>query len=197
MALTTEEVIIELKYYQMYIGKAISYVYINDKICDFFDLEKEKYNLYACSLGEISSSLIMSQRILFSNLLLEDKGRCIPKLLNKLDSNQICDNTNFNLKIKTIVNEMKDIMDLQAKNIEKLKEYRHKVYAHFDKGLFNTEWQKTFVQKNDCDFDAIINTCIELFEKIYELIVLLGGEPFGKTLMKPYDINYLISRLKG
>ncbi len=186
----------ELQYYQMYFGKALRCGYINDKICDFFDFHFDRYRPYENSLGEISSALLHSQRVLFSSLLIEDKdSKHIGKLLNRLQSTKVSNDEIVDKKIKQIAQKLSIEVQKQSANILKLKEYRNKVFVHFDKKSFDDEWRNQFPLQNPCDFAEIINLSKQIYGGLYDIIMLLKGIPFSTSELYPTDINYLFNKL--
>lgn len=186
----------ELQYYQLYFGKALRCGYINDKICDYFDDNPNKYRPFENSLGEISSALLHSQRVIFSSLLIEDKdSKHIRKLLNKLISIRVSNNDIVDKKIKQIAQKLLLEVQIQSANILELKEYRNKVFVHFDKKSFNDEWRNQFPLQNPCNFNEIINLAKQIYNGLYDIIVLLNGIPFSTSELCPNDINDMIAKL--
>ncbi len=109
MNIDNKQLIKEIKYYQLYLGKAIAQIYINEKLCDFHDNQNKQFNLFASSFGEITSALLLSQRIIFCDIFIEDRdSKNIHKLLNKLISNKIVNDTKIDLQIKDIANSLKN-----------------------------------------------------------------------------------------
>ncbi len=191
-----KQLIKEIKYFQLYLGKAIAQIYINEKLCDFHDNHNQSFNLYACSFGEISSALLLSQRIIFCDIFIEDRdSKNIHKLLNKLISNKIVNNAEIDLQIKNIANGLKNEIEIQAVNISKLKEYRNNVMAHFSTKFFDDEWRINFPIQNACNFLDIANLATKTFDRLAEIIILLKDEPLDKGILVPFDISYAILKL--
>lgn len=185
-----------MKYYQLYIGKAISQIYINEKICDFHDNWQQQFNTYATSFSEISSALLLSQRMIFCDIFIQDRdSKNIHKLLNRLISTKISSDNNIDLQIKEIANQLKSDMDLQYSNIEKLKDYRNKIMAHFSTNFLRNEWRINFPVQNDCKFMDIAGLAKKIFEGLSKIIVLLNDKPLDALIMTPFDFNYAILKL--
>ena len=191
-----ELLIKEIEYYQFYLGKALSQIYINDKICDFYENNNKQFSLYANSLSEISSALLLSQRMLFCDIFLPDRdSKNIHKLLNKLQSNKIATQEEIDLKIKNIAESLANEVALQSTNLDNLQKYRHNVFAHFNTRFFDDDWRKDFPHENRCDFIEIKNLAIKVFDGCSQILQLLKRVPLSREIMMPFDINTLIKNL--
>jgi len=186
----------ELQYYQLYFGKALRCGYINDKICDYFSDNPDKYRPFENSLGEISSALLHSQRVAFASLLIEDKdSKHIRRLLNKLISTRVSSDNVIDSNIKLIAQKLLLDIQNQSANILKLKEYRNNVFVHFGKKSFDDECRSKVHLLYPCNFDEIIDLAKQIFNGLYDIIILLKGIPFSKNELCPNDINDLIDKL--
>ncbi len=186
----------EMKCYQLYIGKAIAQIYINEKICDFHDNWQQQFNTYATSFSEISSALLLSQRMIFCDIFIQDRdSKNIHKLLNRLISTKISTNKSIDLQIKEAANQLKSEIDLQQSNIEKLKDYRNKIMAHFSTKFFINEWRMNFPIQNDCKFMDIAELAEKMFDGLSKIIILLNDKPLDTLIMTPLDFDYAILKL--
>lgn len=191
-----EPLIKEIEYYQYYLGKAVAQIYINERICDFYDCNNEKYSLFADSLSEISSALLLSHRIIFSNIFIGDRdSKHIRRLLNRLNSTKIVSQDDIHLKIKVVADSLINEIDKQSVNIDKLKEYRDNILAHFNTKFFDDDWRKNLPIQYSCDFIAIKNLAIKIYNGLSQILILLKSVPLDNGMMTPYDINKLIEKL--
>lgn len=193
-----EKLIKEIEYYQYYLGKAVAQVYINEKLCDFHDSSKVQFGLYSNSLCEISSALLLSQRMLFCDIFIDDRdSKNIYKLLNKLDSNKIVSQEKIDIKIKAIAKSLKCTIEKQADNIAFLQKYRNNIFAHWGTGFFDDDWRKNFPIKYSCDFMAIVELAVTAFDAFTQILLLLKRIPLDRAKMAPSDIDKLIKKLSN
>ena len=195
--MSNENLCNDLKYYQMYLKELLTDYYINESICDFYENEKSKFIKYGDCLGNISHALSYRQHMLCYLLFYEDKdSKSIPKLLNRIRDTKLLKDKQLDKAIKFLANEIETIVKSASCDIENLKEYRHKVYAHWDVNLFNTDWQKQFKKDHAFDYEKIINLskkCIETFELI---ISFLGQDSYLYTKVETQYIDLFIKNLK-
>lgn len=193
----TTELINELHYYQMYLGEFLSDFEINEAICDLYEENKVCYNQYGLCLGNISSALSYRQHMLCYLLFYNDSdGKSIPKLINRIKDTKIVNDKELSKDIKNIVFKLDEPFSKAENDIDNLKEYRHNVYAHWNKKVFNTDWQQEFTFNHQFNYDNILELSIQCFKVFSEILILLGSEPFEKSLVSNHSIEFLLNRLK-
>ena len=193
----TTELINELHYYQMYLGEFLSDFEINEAICDLYEENKVCYNQYGLCLGNISGALSYRQHMLCYLLFYNDSdGKSIPKLINRIKDTKIVNDKELSKDIKNIVFKLNEPFSKAENDIDNLKEYRHNVYAHWNKKVFNTDWQQEFTFNHQFNYDNILALSIQCFKVFSEILILLGSEPFEKSLVSNHSIEFLLNRLK-
>ena len=187
----------ELHYYQMYLGEFLSDFELNEAICDLYEENKGCYNQYGLCLGNISGALNYRQHMLCYLLFYNDSdGKSIPKLINRIRDTEIVNDKKLTAGIKNIVSKLEKPFAEAKNDIENLKEYRHNVYAHWNKKVFNSDWQQEFALNHQFNYDKILELSIQCFKIFSEILILLGGEPFEKSLIKNHSIEYFFNKLK-
>lgn len=192
-----QELVNEIQYYQMYLGEFLSDFEINEAICDFSEENKNCYNKYGLCLGHISGALNYRQHMLCYLLFYNSSdGKSIPKFINRIKDTKIVNDNELSKLIKNIVSKLDSPFLEAKKDIENLKEYRHNVYAHWNKNVFNTDWQQEFESNHKFNYDNILELSIQCFKVFSEILSLLGSEPFEKSLISKYSISLLFDKLK-
>lgn len=195
--LNNKGLITELKYYQMYIGEIISDYEINERICDLFDTNKVVYAKYGNCLGHISTALVYRQYMLCCLMFCEDKdSKSIQKLCNTILDTKVVDDKDLHAQLKKCIERLKTVLDENKSTIDKLYKYRCKIYAHWDKKVFDSDWQKAFVLEYKFDYEAILKLCNESFDTITNLLELLGEGPYTKSITPLSDIDKFINSFK-
>ena len=196
--MNNELLINEIEYYQFYLSKAIAQVYINEKLCDFHDNLESQFNLFSNSLTEISSALLLSQRMILCDIFIYDRdSKNIYKLLNKLDSTKIVSERAIDIKIKEIAKNLKSVVEMQADNIAFLKKYRNNVFAHWGTGFFENDWRENFPNQYPCDFIAVVELAVKAFDALTQILLLLKWIPIDRAKMTPSDIDELIKKISN
>ena len=192
-----KEIVNEIKYYQMYLSETISDFCINESICDFFDEDKNKYNQYGICLGNISEALNYRQHMLCYLLFHYDKdSKSIPRFLNRIKDTKIFREVDKDKKLKQLEEEMTQLLEEASNDIQSLKEYRYDVYAHWNKNVFNTEWQQNFKNEHPFDYGKIIELCTQCYNLLGDMLNLFGEKSFSKALINKKHLDAFISQLK-
>ena len=93
---------------------------------------------------------------------------------------------------------MKNILKIiedENSNIEKLRNFRNNVYSHFNKKIFNEEWQKSYKKENNFEFPKLKTVCLNIFDDLSRILEILGAEIFDKSFVLDRDVKKLIERL--
>ena len=180
----------------MYLGELISDYILNEKICDLYNKRKPSFAKYGNCLGYISTALVYRQHML-CYLMLKHSGesKSIPKFLNRITDTKILDDKRLDNKLKVYATSLKELFANSEKDINSLSEYRYDVYAHWNKQLFDTGWQKDFINKNKFNYNVIIDLCAKCYNVFSEMLLLLGAESFTKSVTSLSDIESLIKLL--
>lgn len=193
-----QEVIEEFQNYQNIIGEIDSLYRINEGICDFFDADNSKFFYYGLSLSAINKALVCWQHSLCAVLLCHDReSKNIPKSIERILSEKIEDDENkviYNKILPYLKNILKIIEDENG-NIEKLRNFRNNVYSHFNKKIFNEEWQKSYKKENNFEFPKLKTVCLNIFDDLSRILEILGAEIFDKSFVLDRDVKKLIERL--
>lgn len=193
-----KDVCTDIKYYQLYLKELISDYYINESICDFYDENKSLYIRYGNCLSDISKSLKYRQHMLCYLLFYEDKeSKSIPKLLNRIRDTKIIKDKELDKAIKILAKEIEDYVDSNKKDIENLKEYRHNVYAHWNKKLFDQNWQNEFQSQHTFDFKKIITLSQKCIETLSIILSFLGEDSYVYPEPDTHYIEKFIKKLKS
>lgn len=191
-----EKIVTELKYYQKYLGELISHFYINEAICNFYNNQKDDYWRFGICLGNISDALNYRQHMLCYLLFHYDKdSKSIPRLLNKVRDIKISNDEEKDKELKELAKELRFEINAANADIESLKEYRYDVYAHWNKNIFDENWQKDFASKHPFDYEKIINLCFKSFNVFKKMLSLLGEEAFELSIIQPSHIDLFIEKL--
>lgn len=191
-----EKIANELKYYQKYLGELISHFYINEAICDFYDNQKADYCRFGICLGNISDALNYRQHMLCYLLFHYDKeSKSIPRLLNKVRDLKISNNKEKEKELKKLAEELRLEINQANPDIESLKEYRYDVYAHWNKNIFDEDWQKDFASKHPFDYGKIIDLSVKSFNIFKKMLSLLDEESFELSIIEPSHIDLFIEKL--
>lgn len=165
-----KEIINEIRYYQMFLYELISDYCLNESICDFYEHDRSNYRRYGNNLSNISKALKYRQHMLSYLLFYDDKdSKSIPKLLRRLKDTKVLEDKKLDSFIKYLSNDIQDLLKSAETDITNLKEYRHNIYAHWNKNSFKAEWQEQFKNEHVFDFEKIFNIsqkCIEIFTEI-------------------------------
>ena len=192
-----KEIVNEIKYYQMYLSEIISDFCINESICDFFDEDRNKYIQYGICLGNISEALNYRQHMLCYLLFHYDReSKSIPRFLNRIKDTKIFKEADKDKKLKSIEEEMTKLIEEAKGDIESLKEYRYDVYAHWNKNIFNTEWQQNFKNEHPFNYVKMIDLCAHCYELLGDMLSLFGEQSFCKALIDKKHLNTFINQLK-
>ena len=194
---TKEDIVNSIKYFQMYLGEVLSYYQLNDAICDFYDTTQGKFNEYGNCLGYISSALNYRQHMLCYLLFYYDKdSKSIPRLINEIRDNRVLADKELDHKLKNVALKMAAELDSFHADIENLMEYRHNVYAHWNKKVFNDDWQTQFKKNHTINYKNILLLCQKCFEYFSDMLIMMGEEPFVKSFINDFEIKHFISQLK-
>ena len=192
-----EEIINTIKYFQRYIGEILSNYQINNAICDFYDFNKNKFREYGNCLGHISSALNYRQYMLCYLLFYHDKeSKSIPKLINQIKDNRVVADKELDKQLKNIALKINSELNSFSLDIENLKEYRYDIYAHWNTKVFNESWQEQFIKDHPINYSNLLLLCQKCFEHFSNILVIIGDEPFDKSLTKDFEINHFIDKLK-
>ena len=191
-----EKIVTELKYYQKYLGELISHFYINEAICNLYDTQKEHYCKFGICLGNISDTLNYRQHMLCYLLFHYDKeSKSIPRLLNKVRDIKISNDEGTDKELKKLAEELRFEINEANTDIESLKEYRYDVYAHWNKNIFDEDWQKDFANKHPFDYEKIIGLSVKSFNIFKKMLSLLDEESFELSIIQPSHIDLFIEKL--
>ena len=181
----------------MFLNELISDYYLNELICDFYEQDRVKYRKYGNNLSNISKALKYRQHMLCYLLFYEDKdSKSIPKLLNRLKDTKILEDKKLDYFVKCLSDDIKDLLNSAKTDIINLKEYRHNIYAHWNKNRFKSEWQEQFKSEHIFDFEKIFNIskkCIEIFT---EIICICNENAYISSEVDKAYANLLIDTLK-
>ena len=187
----------DIKYYQMYLKELLTDYYINESICDFYETDKGQFIRYGNCLGNITRALSYRQHMLCYLLFYEDKdSKSIPKLLNRIRDTKLLKDKELDKAIKYLANEIEAMVKSASCDIENLKEYRHKVYAHWNVNLFNTEWQKQFKKNHIFDYEKIISLSKKCIETFGVILNFLGQNSYFSPEVEKGYIDLFIKSLK-
>ena len=195
--MTKNEVINELQYYQMYIGEIISCYYINEALCDFADSYPESLRQYGIELRVISRALVCKEHLLSAVLLCYDpKSKRLMKSIERILCEKISDDMLSYSKITNKLHDAKKEIQKCTDDISKLREFRNKVYAHFDQKIFDDSWQISFKKENNFNFTKIKELCESIFNTFSEILEILGSKPYDASVIRLSDVERFIERLK-
>ena len=193
-----QKIIEEFQNYQNIIGKIDSFYRINEALCHFFESSNAKFYSYGLVLSSINSALVCWQHSLCSILLCRNKeSKNIPCSIDRILSEGITNDKNKVLynKIVPYLKELQKIINQESDNIEKLRNFRNNVYAHFNKKIFNEEWQIEYKVVNNFDFVKLREACLRIFDNISAILEILGAETFEKSIVLQRDIKKFIEKL--
>ena len=191
-----KEFVNELKYYQMFLGEAISAYYINSAICDFADQKESSFYRYGNCLGQISSALIYRQSMLCDILLRNSKqSKCIPRTIERIFNEPFGNDKKTKEEIQRLLCAVKEQLDKIESDLKELSEYRNNVYAHFNNNIFSEMWQKEFRQKHCFNDVQIIEVAAKCFEHFSIILKLLKEEPYLKSLVNQAHVKRMIKRI--
>ena len=189
------QILNEIEYYQMHISDILANNNINEKICDWYENNKEKYQKYNCALGHISSALVQRSHLL-SYILFDESSdaKNIKQLFNRLCSTKYV-KKNIHIKIKETVKNAEIQVENIKEDIYSLQKFRHNVYAHFNKNIFKNDWQENFKKENSFNFNNILNGLIEIYKCLNSIKILLGYQEMSLEYTNQNDIELLLSKL--
>lgn len=182
----------------MYLHELISNFYISESLNDLFDEDKQNFYKFGNYLTNIVNSANYRQHMLIYLMFHEDKdSKSIPRLLNKIRDNKMLKDVHYNNVIKSLGDKISHLINEASLDIKNIKEYRDNVYAHWNKNLFKTEWQKQFKQEFKFDYGKLIElakNCLEAFDHI---LFLFNEESYVPIQVEKEGIIKLIEKIKN
>ena len=187
----------DLKYLQMYIGELLTGFELNEAICDFYESDRISFNNYGTCLGFISSSLKYKIQMLGYLLFSKKTDQMnIHKVLNKINSDLKYENKEVEKRIKQISLNLEKAIEEKNDDYDILTTYRDNVYAHWEKKIFNEDFQKEFLDKNKLNFLVFIDLAKVCFDSFTDILKLLNEEPYICSLPQKHIIERFINKLQ-
>ncbi len=179
------ELIEEIKFIHLKLNSAYSQYCINERINDWYDKYKNKFNQIRNQLGEISQSLKYESLITISKIFDDryDKNSsndsiCIQGVCRRIISTKIIKDKKQNKSIQNIANNILDKINNNSKDLNDLHTWRDKYFAHYDKKIFN---QPQIFVNASYDVKKIILMVKDIFQDLNKIFEKLNEEQVSLT----------------
>ena len=158
------------------LNEAYSCYLINERINDWYELDKSLYTTFKNDLGYITNSLREGLLLTLSKIF-DDRNSgsiCIQNICNIILSTKIVDDKSLHIKMKCLAKDIIDEIQINQVYLQDLSNWRDKALAHYDKSLKTTK----IVISN---IDKLISLLIFTQQKINSILNLLGRESIEFT----------------
>ena len=203
-----------LKFLHSKISEVQNNYYLNERINDWYEIDKSSYGILKNDLGHISHSLKEQSMLTAAKLFDGDPDSLsIQSVSNFINSNKILDKQN-DLKLKELAKNIDTLISDNKDELSNLRTFRDNYLAHFDKKLRNTNSNIFLLKLDSAKIIALLENIFDLMNNMFELLghdkisschntfgnsidILFEDYQFGYLTRKSLDTEKLVSILQS
>lgn len=165
------------------LNTAFSQFLLNDRILDWYEINPNNYFEIKQDLVFISNSLKKDSLLTLAKLFDErdNKSISVQKICKNINSVRNNKDKEIDKKIKTLSNQIIDIINNNQDMLNKLITWRDKYLAHFDKQIMNNP---NLIYQAKVDLKKLLTMVKNIYDKFNEIIYNFKSKKISLT----YDV---------
>ena len=158
----------KVEFLQSKMNQAMHEYFINERINDWYELNKQHYSVIRNDLGSITNSLRESAMLTCAKLFEDDtEVLSIHKIYNTILTNKFSPKEKH-AKLIAIAKNIKDLIDKNNQQLADLKTWRDKYLAHFDNMINSKKASYRNTPLPASDIISVVSLIYDYFNDIFE-----------------------------